>query len=87
MIKDDLDLKDIYLRKDNEIIGLHSIGYADPYEYTLVELDGTEIQKKTDFMPLETWGNRYNENYEMVGGSFRVHQFIEDEAKEFEADG
>lgn len=88
MTKGDFDSKDIYLRKGTEVVGLHSIGHAIPYEYVLIELDGTKINKKTDFMPLETWGNQYDANYNIVGrGSFRVHQFIEDEAAEFEANG
>lgn len=86
---DDLDSKNIYLRKDNEIIGLHAVGYRTPYVFDVVELDGTRNQVETDFMELEKWGNHYNEEFERIGrGSFRIFDAtIEDTAKEFENDG
>lgn len=80
------DSKSIYLRKDGNIVGLHSIGENDSY-WTIKELDGTEHQK-TGFRAIESWGNNYDENYKMIGrGSFRVFKDIEKEAKEFEEDG
>lgn len=83
-----MDSKDIYLTKNGEIIGLHAIGYAGPYEYDLVKLDGTTERKKDDFMQIEVWGNEYDKNHNMLGrGSFRVFQNLEAEAKDFEADG
>jgi hypothetical protein len=86
---DGLDEKSIYLRRDAEIIGLHSVGYSGHYEYMLIELDETEVLKTSDFMPLQSWGNEYDENYNMVGrGSFRLNtDFIEDVAKDLESDG
>lgn len=66
--------KDIYLKKDDTIIGLHAIGDVDPN-------DGT-------FYQMEIWGNEYDNEHNMLGrGSFRVFQPLEDAAKEFEADG
>lgn len=86
---EDFDSKDIYLKKDNEIIGLHAIGIAGPYEFTLSELDGTNKLIKTNFMELEKWGNVYDENYNIVGrGSFRVFDLtLEHAAEEFEKEG
>jgi hypothetical protein len=86
---DDLDSKDIYLKKDGEIIGLHSVGYKKQNTYTQVNLDGTKELKTLDFMALESWGNEYDSEYNILGrGSFRVHTYdIEEAAKEMENDG
>lgn len=88
-IYDEFDSKDIYLKKDDQIIGLHAIGYEGPYNYTLSDIDGTVKEIETDFQEIEKWGNEYDENYKMIGkGSFRVFDLtIEDTAKEMEADG
>ncbi len=84
-----LQSKNIYLKKDGKIVGLHAVGYAGPYEYRLIKLDKTEELRTTDFMPMDMWGNEYNENYEMQGrGSFRIFAIdLDDEAKDWEADG
>ena len=64
--------KNIYLKKDNQAIGLHAWGY---------EFNG-------NFYSEEVWGNEYDNQGQMIGrGSFRVFNEIEAEAKEFEADG
>jgi hypothetical protein len=82
------DSKDIYMRKGEEIIGLHAIGYAGPYEYDLVNLDKTVTRMKSDFMAIEKWGNEYDKDFNMLGrGSFRVHDDIEIVAKSLEEDG
>lgn len=80
---------DIYLKKENEIIGLHAIGYPGPYVYELQHLDGSREQKTSHIMTMEQWGNEYDSEYNMLGrGSFRVFSLdIEEAAKEFEADG
>jgi hypothetical protein len=80
--------RDAYLTKDGTIIGIHAIGYPEPYEWTEVALDGTETQKTSDFMQMEIWGNEYDENHQMLGrGSFRVFDQFESEVKNWEADG
>lgn len=92
---DDMDSKNIYLRttigpgKIPAIVGLHAVGHAGPYEYDLIELDGTKTRKKSNFMALETWGNEYDDDHNMLGrGSFRLHTSdIEEYAKEMEAEG
>jgi hypothetical protein len=85
---DQFDTKDIYLKKGDVIIGLHAIGHAEPYEYDLHHADGTITREKSDFMQLEVWGNVYDEDHQILGrGSFRVFNKIEEEAKDFEADG
>lgn len=67
------DSLDIYLKKDDQIVGLHAIGHKEP--------DGA-------FYSLEQWGNEYDDEHNMLGrGSFRVHNDIETVAKDFEADG
>lgn len=88
-MSDDLDCKNIYLRKGSEIVGLHAVGHKGPYECVVKDLDGTESLFTSDFMELEKWGNVYNEKHEMLGrGSFRIFsRSIEHEAKEFEAEG
>lgn len=84
---EDLDTKNIYLKKDRKIIGLHAIGHKEEYEIEIIELDGSSINRTLDFMALEKWGNEYDENYNMIGGSFRIFDIcIEDTAKELEAD-
>ncbi len=77
---DDLDSKNIYLRttigpgKTPAIVGLHAIGYAGPYEYTLQHQDGKEELIRTKFMVMEAWGNEYDDEHNMLGrGSFRLH--------------
>lgn len=83
---DGMQARDIYLKKDNEIIGLHAIGY-DNSTWTETALDGTSTDKQ-GFSAMEKWGNEYDENHKMLGrGSFRVHDDIEKVAKELEADG
>lgn len=86
---ENLDAKNIYLKKGEEIIGLHAIGHAEPYEFDLHELDGTVTRVKTDFMELEKWGNEYDANFKMIGrGSFRIFDLtLEHTAKAFEEDG
>lgn len=80
------DSKDIYLRKDGAIIGLHSIG-MDNQEWDLILLDGTRV-RQYGFQAIESWGNEYDENRNILGrGSFRVFESIENLAKEFEQDG
>lgn len=93
-----MDSKDIYLcraiKAPDEstsiaIIGLHAIGHAGPYSYDLHKLDGTIEKKTSNFMALETWGNEYDDNHNMLGrGSFRLHNSnIDEVAAEFEAEG
>lgn len=81
------DSKNIYLKKDDQIIGLHSIG-CDNSEWTVSNpFDNTVVQMK-GFQVIESWGNEYDENYKMLGrGSFRIFGDIEEYAKEMEADG
>jgi hypothetical protein len=87
-VPEKFDSLDIYLRKNNEIVGLHAYGHAWPSEYDVQELDGTLTRNTSNFTAYEQWGNEYNEKFEMIGrGSFRVFGDIEETAKEFEADG
>lgn len=82
----DYDSKNIYLKKNNQIIGLHSIGY-DNSEWEVHNLDGSIVQMK-GFQPIESWGNEYDENYQMLGrGSFRIFADIEEAVKDMETDG
>jgi hypothetical protein len=89
------DSKDIFLRTKrgvsnilNYIVGLHSNGVIMPYEYTKTALDGTKTLVSTNFMPIESWGNEYDENYRLLDkSSFRVDNDIEAVAKEMEAEG
>lgn len=91
----DWDSKNIYLTttygpgKVKMIIGLHAIGHAGPYSYTLVNLDKTEQTIHTNFMVMEAWGNEYDEEHNMLGrGSFRLNtNDIEAVAKDYEAEG
>ena len=90
---DELDSKDIYLRKldcgTTMICGLHAVGGAGPYEYTLTHLDGSVEKKCSNFMAMDAWGNEYDNEHNMLGrGSFRLHTSdIEEYAKEMEAEG
>ena len=83
-----LDTKDIYLKRGTEIIGLHSIGDRVPHEYDSIAIDGTVTHKITDFKAIESWGNEYDNEYNMLGrGSFRLFGDIEEVASELEAEG
>jgi len=86
---DDLDSRDIWLRKGDQIVGLHAIGYAEPYEFDVHHLEGSTERIKTDFMELEKWGNEYNQQFQMIGrGSFRIFDLtLEHTAKAFEEEG
>jgi hypothetical protein len=86
--EEQFDYKDIYMKKGDEIIGLHAIGHAGPYEYDLVDLDGSTTPMKSDFITVEKWGNNYDHNLKMIGrGSFRIHDDIEIIATQLEEDG
>jgi hypothetical protein len=84
-----LDSKDIYLRKGNEIVGLHAIGLKGPYDLTISGLDGSEQQVTLDFQSFEMWGNEYDEHFNILGrGSFRVfHYCLDMAAEEWEKEG
>lgn len=93
---DELDSRDIYLFKNNPdphgqkyIVGLHAVGHAGPYEYDLVHQDGKVERKQSNFMAIETWGNEYDDQHNMLGrGSFRLHTSdIEEYAKQLEVEG
>lgn len=86
---EELDTIDIYLKKDDRIIGLHAIGYAGPYEIKVIEIDGSYKIENLNFNALEMWGNEYNEDYTIKGrGSFRLFGYdLDKEAKEFEEEG
>lgn len=82
------DSKDIYMKKDHAIIGLHAVGIAGPYEYDLVGIDGSTTRIKSDFDAIEAWVNEYDEEHNMLGrGSFRLSNDIESEAQYFEKEG
>lgn len=86
---DGLDSQDIYLKKDDKIIGLHAIGYNTPYDCELVEQDGSRSIIKMDFMALQKWGNEYDEEMKILPpGSFHVFDLtINHAAIEMEKDG
>ena len=88
IVKPDFDSKNIYLKKDNMIVGLHAIGIDGPYTYTM-DNNGIKSEITTDFETLESWGNEYDENHNMLGrGSFRLNVInIEDYAKDLVLDG
>lgn len=85
----EFDSKNIYLRKGDEIVGLHAIGHNEEHEFNLHHIDGSIERIKTDFMELEKWGNQYDKDFNMIGrGSFRVFSLtLEHAAKEFEEEG
>lgn len=85
-IFEDMDSKNIYLRKGSEIIGLHAIGENNS-EWTVSEFDGSETLHK-GFKAWESWGNEYNEDLQMIGkGSFRVFGDIDVVAEQFISEG
>jgi hypothetical protein len=95
-IGDEWDNYDIYLRTKigtsnlYYYVGLHAIGHAGQYDYTLTNLDKSVEHKSTDFQPMEVWGNEYDSiTGEMIGrGSFRIHtNDLESVAKEYESEG
>lgn len=88
-MNDDFDSKNIYLKKDDQIVGLHAIGISGPYTCHLHKVDGTIEVIQKDFNELEKWGNEYTPDYKIKGrGSFRVFDLsIEDTAKAFEDEG
>lgn len=85
----DVQVKSVYLKKEDEIVGLFAAGYAEPHEQKVQKLDGSITIYQRDFVEEEKWGNEYNEKGEMLGpGSFRIHGLcLEDIVKDFEEDG
>lgn len=64
--------KNVYLKKDGAIVGIHAVG--DEFE--------------GQFQQFEIWGNEYDDEHNMLGrGSFRVFDTLENEVKNWEADG
>lgn len=76
----DFDSRDTYFTKDGETIGVHAIGCAGPHTYQVQELDGSIANYKSDFQIMEIWGNKYDANFKMKGGSFRIfsHNYEEE---------
>lgn len=82
------DSKNFYFKKDNQIIGIHAIGIAGPYEYNYQDLDGNVYTVTKDFQVIESWGNEYNPDYTIKGrGSFRVFYDLDEAVKSLEDDG
>lgn len=91
---DEWDSKDVYLTMtlpdgEKQIIGLHAIGHAQEYTYTEIGRDNSRTEVTTGFAAIETWGNSYDENHNMLGrGSFRLHSHDLDKmVKECESEG
>jgi hypothetical protein len=89
MDNNDIQSKNIWLKRGDEIVGLHAIGYREPYTFKVIDLDGSTTEHNSDFMELEKWGNEYNQDFKMIGrGSFRIFDLtIDHTAKAFEEDG
>ena len=84
----DLDTFNIYLTKDGIKIGIHAIGYCEKHSFTYVDLDKNEIERTSFFHTREVWGNKYNDQNRMIGGSFRLSTTIlEDVIEEYIKDG
>jgi len=88
------DSKDIYLTTTladgtKQIVGLHAIGHAQEYTYTEIGLNNERTEVTTGFSAIETWGNEYDENHNMLGrGSFRLHSHdLDKTVKEWESEG
>lgn len=67
----DFDSKDIYLKKGDDVVGLHTFG------------DNTEC----GFMQMEAWANAYDLKFKFLGSIYRIFGPIEDEAAEMKKDG
>jgi hypothetical protein len=81
-IDEGISSRELYLQnKTGEIIGIHAVGYEGLYQYTLEDTDGKQIKKDADFQILDIWGNKYDKDYNMIGGSFRVFYIDWDEMK------
>lgn len=66
--------KSIYLKKDQDILGLHATGYTDEHG---------------QFQNMEAWANHYhyNEQFKYLGSVYRIFGPIEEEAAGLKADG
>jgi len=67
----DYENKNIYLKKDGDILGLHAYG------------DSTE----TGWQQIEGWCNAYSNDFKFLGSIYRISRPIEDEAQELMEDG
>lgn len=65
------ELKDVYLKKDEDVIGLHAVG------------DKTE----TGFHQYEAWANLYDPSFKFLGSIYRIFGPIEEEADNLKKDG
>ena len=73
--------KDIYLKRGNELIGIHTYGY--PSEATF----GDDPTVKPYFAQMEAWINAYTEDYKFIASISRVFGPIEETAEELKAEG
>lgn len=67
----DFESKDIFLKKDKDILGLHAFG-----DYT-----------DQGFQQFEAWCNAYDENFKFLGSIYRIFGPIEKEAEELKKEG
>lgn len=63
---DAVESKAIYLKKGNEMIGLHSLGYTEPQGWLAVQ----------------SWANVYTAQYKFLGSVYRIYDPIEVEAED-----
>lgn len=69
---DFFESKDIFLKKDDEIIGLHATGYMD---------------ENSQFQSMEAWLNVYDLNRKFLYSAARIFGDLEIEAEALEKDG
>lgn len=67
----DYESKSIYLKKDDDIIGLHAT--MAPTEDGLIQMEG--------------WCNAYSNDFKYIGSIYRIFGPIEEEAAELKKDG
>lgn len=75
--QDGMVSRDAILFKDgHNIVGIHAIGYPD------VDENGVGT-----FHQMEIWGNHYDKNLKMIGGSFRVFEDFDAVVADLKAEG
>lgn len=72
MEQPDYKTKDIYLKKGEDVLGLHTYG---------------DETAELGFQQMEAWCNAYDEKFKFLGSIYRIFGPIEEEAAELKKDG
>lgn len=71
-----MDERNAFLKLGDDIVGIHAIGWESLDDKGNIHFDHIEI-----------WGNNYDENLKMCGGSFRIFDTFDKTVADFKSEG